>query len=128
MYRSNKSFQFDQQTSCKDCFLTDRVSVPNLALQAVWRKIKNSIIVHLISEIVDKNNITTFETVEVGQLLFEGYEDPLLVAIKKEYPDQYKNETTRVQLFRDVCFKMSNLVVFYRKMRLIASLMKLTLA
>lgn len=108
VYRSKRIFHFDKERSCKSCSLSDNVSLPNIPLQAVWRKIKDNVFkIIAINSTVNKNNITSFYNVNVGKLLFEGYEDPLLTALKKEYPSEFKNRTTNVQLFPDVCSKVA---------------------
>lgn len=51
---------------------------------------------------IQEANVTAFSTVKVRQLLFDGYEDPLLQTIKRKFPAQFGNRTTRVALFQNV--------------------------
>jgi hypothetical protein len=81
------------------------VVVPNFVLQSVWEGVKFQppAIIHLFIEpIINSTNTTAFKKLKVRELLFEGYEDQLLVQLCKQFPDQCKGKPTRIGLFYGV--------------------------
>ncbi|KAI6204984.1 CD36 family protein [Aphelenchoides besseyi] len=100
LYRNFKYYYFDQSRSCQDCYLNDVVTVPNFILQEIWNQVKDQPFAQIVIEgLIGSTNTTAFLTMTVAQLLFDGYEDKLLVALSTQFPDQFKNQSTTVSLF-----------------------------
>ncbi|KAI6173122.1 CD36 family protein [Aphelenchoides besseyi] len=99
-YRNFKYYYFDQSRSCQDCFLNDVVTVPNFILQEIWNQTKDQPFAQIVIEgLIGSTNTSAFLTMTVAQLLFDGYEDKLLVALSEQFPEQFKNQSTTVGLF-----------------------------
>ncbi|KAK0417648.1 hypothetical protein QR680_013127 [Steinernema hermaphroditum] len=79
LYQNSRISFFNQSLSCPTCFLTDTVTVPSIvyqklvdiAMKSGWYKWA----IEAASSLQDES---PFITVPVGELLFDGYEDPLL--------------------------------------------------
>ncbi|KAI6207210.1 hypothetical protein M3Y99_01863300 [Aphelenchoides fujianensis] len=94
-YRNFKWYTFDQSRSCADCFLSDVVV-------EVWQKVKDNFLFQLgVDAAIQKTNTTAFLKMTVGQLLFEGQSNPLLVELCKMDPTTCKDRPTIISLFRD---------------------------
>lgn len=79
-YKNRHRYFFSAKHSCATCFLNDSVTVPNVLFQKLvdfaesgWAT-KTAIETLLLVE----GRETPFVTIEVGQALFEGYEDPII--------------------------------------------------
>lgn len=83
-YRQNKVFFFDQSLSCPNCKLNDRVVVPNILFQKLVDFSLTSVYKSfswVIESIIEMFNESAFIEVSVDDLLFHGYQDPMISAI-----------------------------------------------
>uniref|UniRef100_A0AC35FZ97 Uncharacterized protein n=1 Tax=Panagrolaimus sp. PS1159 TaxID=55785 RepID=A0AC35FZ97_9BILA len=87
LYFNNHTYHFSQNDSCLTCFLNDKVTVPNILLQKLIDAHDDAsfLLKFAIEEATKLANETLFLTVNVGDLLFNGYNDPLVSSICK-YP------------------------------------------
>jgi hypothetical protein len=87
LYFNNHTYHFSQNDSCLTCFLNDKVTVPNILLQKLIDAHDDAsfLLKFAIEEAIKLANETVFLTVNVGDLLFNGYNDPLVSSICK-YP------------------------------------------
>ncbi|VDM49425.1 unnamed protein product [Toxocara canis] len=83
-YRNKHFYTFDANTSCANCSLDDRVTIPNIIFQKlVDIALSGGFLVKEAIEIVlrKEKRETPFITTTVAKMLFEGYEDPLINAV-----------------------------------------------
>ncbi|GMR41481.1 hypothetical protein PMAYCL1PPCAC_11676 [Pristionchus mayeri] len=79
-YRNRHRYFFSQEHSCRDCFLDDRVTVPNIPFQKLIDFAETGFATRIAIEalLIAEGRETPFVTIKVGEALFEGYEDPLI--------------------------------------------------
>lgn len=83
-YRNKHFYWFDANNSCANCSLDDRVTIPNIIFQKlVDIALSGGYLVKEAIEIVlrAEKRETPFITVTVGEMLFDGYDDPLISAV-----------------------------------------------
>uniref|UniRef100_A0A7E4VT09 CD36 family n=1 Tax=Panagrellus redivivus TaxID=6233 RepID=A0A7E4VT09_PANRE len=82
IYHNNKLYFFSQKLSCPTCLLSDNVTVPNLIFQKLVDAAEGNLIVRsAITAAIQIAHETVFIKVTVGDLLFNGYKDPLISGI-----------------------------------------------
>ncbi|KAI6192106.1 Lysosome membrane protein 2 [Aphelenchoides bicaudatus] len=97
-YQTKKTYIFDPDTSCEDCYLDDYVTVVNFPLQVMQYTVMGDILsTSVLNGLLENTTTTAFKRVKVRKLLFDGYDDELLLAVKEAYPKMLN--TTRAGLF-----------------------------
>ncbi|KAH7731575.1 CRE-SCAV-3 protein [Aphelenchoides avenae] len=81
-YRNSRQYTYNESLSCANCSLSDKVTVPNILFQKlVDVALTGKWVKFAIEEALKIEGETAFITVSVGELLFEGYKDPLVSSI-----------------------------------------------
>ncbi|MFH4973833.1 hypothetical protein AB6A40_000542 [Gnathostoma spinigerum] len=84
LYRNKRTYIFNSTQSCENCTLSDVVTIPNVIFQKlVDIALNGGFFVKEAIEMVlaEEKRETPFIPVSVGELLFQGYEDPLIEAV-----------------------------------------------
>uniref|UniRef100_A0A914WIQ9 Uncharacterized protein n=1 Tax=Plectus sambesii TaxID=2011161 RepID=A0A914WIQ9_9BILA len=86
-YQNYKTWTFDRNASCATCEYEDYVTVPNAAMIAAIANMNEYNVTGIHKMIIQVGLLIMGEypirTVRVGDLLFDGYEDPLLDVANK---------------------------------------------
>uniref|UniRef100_A0A0R3RKD6 CD36 family protein n=1 Tax=Elaeophora elaphi TaxID=1147741 RepID=A0A0R3RKD6_9BILA len=87
LFRNQRYYIYNENESCANCSLNDLVTIPNIVFQYIINiAAKSSLVVkQLIKVVLNRfKSETPFIRVTVDQMLFEGYEDPMIEWICKE--------------------------------------------
>ncbi|KAI6201799.1 Lysosome membrane protein 2 [Aphelenchoides besseyi] len=74
-YKLYQSFHFNEHDSCQECYLHNRIWIPNMIFQASKETASKPATAAATAALVVQ---TPFLEVEVAELLFDGYVDPFL--------------------------------------------------
>uniref|UniRef100_A0A914HZ82 Uncharacterized protein n=1 Tax=Globodera rostochiensis TaxID=31243 RepID=A0A914HZ82_GLORO len=74
-YSFDQSYFFNEEASCAECFLYNRIWIPNLVYQKFVEAASKPAMRPALAAVAAQ---TPFLEVEVAELLFEGYKDPFL--------------------------------------------------
>jgi hypothetical protein len=74
-YEVNKTYVFDEDNSCAECFPYNRIWVPNLIYQKFVEAASKPTMRGALPALIVQ---TPFLEIEVSELLFDGYKDPFL--------------------------------------------------
>ncbi|KAL3074196.1 hypothetical protein niasHS_015026 [Heterodera schachtii] len=80
-FRNRRSFFFVPSRSCAECRLSDRVTVPNILFQKIVEITQKGPKWTPFIEMIVKGRENVFISVSVDELLFSGYQDPLISEI-----------------------------------------------
>uniref|UniRef100_A0A914DUQ4 Uncharacterized protein n=1 Tax=Acrobeloides nanus TaxID=290746 RepID=A0A914DUQ4_9BILA len=85
LYRNDRTYFFSQKDSCKSCLLGDKVTVPNILFQKLVDILidpsTSTITRFALETLIGVSSETAYITVNVSDLLFDGYKDPLVQKI-----------------------------------------------
>uniref|UniRef100_A0A915PX40 Uncharacterized protein n=1 Tax=Setaria digitata TaxID=48799 RepID=A0A915PX40_9BILA len=82
LYRNKRYYIYDENESCTNCSLNDLVTIPNILLQYLVNIAKSPFIAKFLELVLLQfKRETPFIRVRVGEMLFDGYEDPIIERI-----------------------------------------------
>uniref|UniRef100_A0A0N4ZVG7 CD36 family protein n=1 Tax=Parastrongyloides trichosuri TaxID=131310 RepID=A0A0N4ZVG7_PARTI len=77
-YENIRTYFFNSSLSCKECKLDKHVIIPSVVFQKIISMVNGKIIERVVDNFMSYNKLTPFINVTIGEVLFEGYRDPIL--------------------------------------------------